>query len=88
MRDPRLDTAIQIAVVADESISVRLLAEAADLSQPRFSHLFSREIGILPGEHLLLTKEFRRERQIAVEILGNALHDPKSGRDRNAVSLS
>ena len=74
MHDPRLHTALQLSVVADERISVGLLAECAGLSLPRFSHLFSRAIGMLPGAYLRLMKQYRRERQLAVNILRDALH--------------
>ena len=42
MRDPRLYTALELSVLADERVTVGLLAECAGLSLPRFSHLFSR----------------------------------------------
>src|SRR5207245_75548 len=51
MRDTRLDTALELAVIADERVTVGLLAECAGLSLSRFSHLFSRTTGMLPGEH-------------------------------------
>jgi AraC-like DNA-binding protein len=73
MRDSRLEAAIEISVLCGEQTTVGLLAEVAGLSQPRFSHLFSRQTGTLPGEFLRLMREFRREQLLAIEILGKAL---------------
>ena len=81
MHDPRLDTAVELSMLADERVTVALLANCAGLSVPRFSHLFARQTGMLPGEHLRLMKQFHHERRVAVQVLGAALHagSPPSG---------
>ena len=60
-------------MLADERITVKLLASCTGLSLSRFSHLFSRATGMLPGDHLRLMKQYHRERQLAVHIVGKAL---------------
>jgi methylphosphotriester-DNA--protein-cysteine methyltransferase len=72
-RSSRLDTAIQLSLNADETVTVGMLAQCAGLSQSRFSHLFARQTGILPGEFLQLMKTIRREQRWGIEIIGEAL---------------
>jgi AraC-like DNA-binding protein len=74
MRDKRLEIALELSMLGGEQTTVGLLAEVAGLSLPRFSHLFARETGMPPGELLRLMKQYRRERQLAVQILREALH--------------
>ena len=52
--DIRIDDALRVVLVAGENVSVRELAAAANLSLSRFSHLFVRSTGILPGQFLRL----------------------------------
>jgi AraC-like DNA-binding protein len=73
MIDPRLEMARQLWLVADERITVAILAECAGLSRSRFTHLFFRQTGVLPGEHLRLMRKYRQEQLLAIEIIGKAL---------------
>jgi len=85
MRDQRLKTALDLSLVAADLVTVELLASCAGLSPARFSQLFSRETGMLPGEYLRIMKQFRRERVAAIEILTKSLQDaPSSDGDSSA----
>ncbi len=78
-RSSKLETAIQLSIHANETVTVRMLAQCAGMSQSRFSHLFAQRTGILPGELLRLMKVVRREQRLAIKIISEVLrHNGKA----------
>ena len=71
--DERLDTALELSVLYGEHTNVGQLAAAAGLSPSRFSHLFVRRAGMLPGKHLRLMKRLRKEQRLAFDLIRKAL---------------
>ena len=57
-RDKRIDAALREVAAKGADLSVGELASAAGLSAPRFSHLFSRTMGMLPGDFLRVLRTY------------------------------
>ena len=69
-RDSRIRAALDFLVAnADRKVTVRRMADAAGLSEARFSHLFALCAGITPGKLLRMGRELRAEHQFVHGIL-------------------
>jgi AraC-like DNA-binding protein len=67
-RDERMVAAVSFLLGPDHARAEEL-AEAAELSPARFTHLFVQTTGMLPGELLRLLKRYRSELDYAVTFL-------------------
>jgi AraC-like DNA-binding protein len=68
--DKRIEAAIEESLQTTEGLTVARLAAGVGLSPSRFSHLFVLQTGMLPGHYIRLMKRLRKERRLALEILG------------------
>ena len=67
--DRRLAFAVNLFLNSETEMTVRQLAAYAGLSSARFSHLFTLQVGMLPGEFLDMMKCYRTEHAVAAKIL-------------------
>ena len=72
IRDERIVVAMNLWLAQNLTLSVREIAATTGLSLARFSHLFARTTGMLPGEFLRLLKCYRTEREQALGVLREA----------------